>query len=140
MIAMKPLTKHLLREPLLFLLLHCMLSLPVWAQQKAGIPVSGLVKDSAGLAIANATVLEKGTKNAVTTNIDGAFSIKIAGGSAVLIISSVGYVNQEIPVNNQASLSVLLKNMQHDLGEVVVVGYGTQKKASVIGAIAAVSD
>jgi TonB-linked SusC/RagA family outer membrane protein len=136
---MKP-TKHLLREPLLFLLLHCMLSLPVWAQQKNGIPVSGLVKDSTGMAVSNATVLEKGTKNAVTTDIDGAFSIKVAGGSAVLVISSVGYVNQEFSVNNQTSLSVLLKKMQHDLGEVVVVGYGTQKKASVIGAIVAVTD
>ncbi|OQP59274.1 SusC/RagA family TonB-linked outer membrane protein [Niastella vici] len=131
---MKSLTK------LLLLLVYCLLSMPLWAQQKPGIPVSGLVKDSAGVTVSNATVLEKGTKNAVTTNLDGAFTIKVAGESAVLIISSVGYVNQEIPVYNQSYFNVVLKRMQSDLGEVVVVGYGTQKKASLIGAIATVTD
>jgi len=131
---MKSLTK------LLLLFVYCLLSTSLWAQQKPGISVSGLVKDSAGLSIANATVLEKGTKNAVTTNLDGAFTIKVAGESAVLIISSVGYVNQEIPVYNQPYFNVVLKRMQSDLGEVVVVGYGTQKKASLIGAIATVTD
>jgi TonB-linked SusC/RagA family outer membrane protein len=116
-----------------------MIALQAWAQPKPGISVSGLVKDSTGMAIANATVQEKGTKNAVSTNLEGAFTIKV-GESAVLIISSVGYANTEIPVGSQTNLAVQLLKLQHDLGEVVVVGYGTTKKASVIGAIATVTD
>jgi TonB-linked SusC/RagA family outer membrane protein len=111
-----------------------------WAQQKARLTVSGLVKDSAGVAVANATVLEKGTKNAVTTGIDGGFTIKVSGDSAVLLISSVGYIDRETPINNQAYLNILLNKLRQDLGEVIVVGYGTTKKASVIGAIVSVSD
>jgi TonB-linked SusC/RagA family outer membrane protein len=110
----------------------------VWAQPK--VAVSGLVKDSTGAPVANATVLEKGTKNAVTTNIDGAFQIKVADGSAVLIISSVGFANQETPVNDQTSFSIVLQKLRQDLGEVIVVGYGTTKRASVIGSIASVTD
>ena len=141
---MEKLNRHVLPPPktrlLFFLLVICFLSTNGWAQNKPVFTVSGLIKDSAGVAIANATVQEKGTKNAVTTNIDGAFNIKVASESAVLIISSVGYINQETPINSQAYLSILLQKMQHDLGEVVVVGYGTTKKASVIGAIAVVTD
>lgn len=150
---MNPLTKHPLRgrdcsvpnvcQPkkcLLFLLLQTIISLSISAQPNAGITVSGLVKDSTGAAVANATVLEKGTKNAATTNIDGVFTIKVSGESAVLIISSVGFASTEITVGNQTSLSIQLQKMRQDLGEVVVIGYGTQKKASVIGAIAVVTD
>src|SRR4051812_1556485 len=141
---MKKLTRHVLPPPkttlLVFLLLICFTSINGWAQNKPVFTVSGLIKDSAGVAVANATVLEKGTKNAVSTNIDGAFNIKVSSESAVLIISSVGYINQETPVNSQAYLSILLQKLQHDLGEVIVVGYGTTKKASVIGAIAVVTD
>jgi TonB-linked SusC/RagA family outer membrane protein len=141
---MKELTRRVLPPPktcfLIFLLLNCFISLTTSAQQKARFTVSGLVKDSAGVAVGNATVLEKGTKNAVTTGIDGAFTIKVTGDSAVLLISSVGYINQETAINNQAYLNILLKKLRQDLGEVIVVGYGTTKKASVIGAIASVSD
>jgi TonB-linked SusC/RagA family outer membrane protein len=141
---MKELTGRVLPPPktcfLVLLLLNCFISVTAWAQQKARLTVSGLVKDSAGVAVANATVLEKGTKNAVTTSPDGAFTIKVSGDSAVLLISSVGFINQETPINNQAYLSILLKKLRQDLGEVIVVGYGTTRKASVIGAIASVSD
>jgi TonB-linked SusC/RagA family outer membrane protein len=150
---MKKLTKHelrgrscaaldscLLTKLLLFLLLNVASFMPALAQPGNSIPVSGVVKDSAGLAVANATVLEKGTKNAVTTSIDGAFNIKVAGTSAVLVISSVGYINQELPVGEQTNFSIQLKRSQSDLGEVIVVGYGTTKKASVIGAVATVTD
>ncbi|OQP45580.1 SusC/RagA family TonB-linked outer membrane protein [Niastella yeongjuensis] len=141
---MKKLNRHVLPPPetrlLLSLLFLVFISINSWAQSKPVFAVSGLIKDSAGVAVANATVLEKGTKNAVTTNIDGAFSIKVSSESAVLIISSVGYIDQETPINNQAYHSILLQKLQKDLGEVIVVGYGTTRKASVIGAIAAVTD
>lgn len=150
---MKKLTKHelrgrpcvaldscLLTKLLLFLLLTVATFVPVCAQTENSTAVSGVVKDSAGAPLPNATVLEKGTKNAVTTNLDGAFNIKVAGAKSVLIISSVGYVNQELPVGEQTVFSVQLKRSPNDLGEVIVVGYGTTKKASVISAVASVSD
>ncbi|MBO9203251.1 MULTISPECIES: SusC/RagA family TonB-linked outer membrane protein [Niastella] len=141
---MKKLNRHVLPPPktmsLVFLLLFIFNSLNGWAQNKPVFTVSGLIKDSTGAAVANATVLEKGTKNAVTTNNDGAFNIKVSSESAVLIISSVGFINQETPINSQAYLSVLLQKLRQDLGEVIVVGYGTTKKASVIGAVVAVTD
>jgi TonB-linked SusC/RagA family outer membrane protein len=140
---MKKFNRHVLpppkTRPLAFLLL-IFISINSWAQNKPVFTVSGLIKDSAGMAVANATVLEKGTKNAVTTNIDGSFNIKVSSESAVLIISSVGYINQETAINNQAYLAILLQKLRQDLGEVIVVGYGTTKKASVIGAISAVTD
>src|SRR5689334_2696249 len=138
---MKKLTKHelrgrscvvldscLLTKLLLFLLLHVATIMPVLAQSGNSITVSGVVKDSVGAAVANATVLEKSTKNAVTTNLQGAFSIKVSGQSAVLIITSVGYVSQELPVGAQTEFTVQLKKSPLDLSEVVVVGYGTTKK------------
>src|ERR1044072_8480659 len=150
---MKKLTKHelrgrscaaldscLLTKLLLLLLLHVATFMPVFSQSANTITVSGVVKDSVGAVIPNATVLEKGTKNAVTTKLDGAFTIKVSGQSAVLIISSVGYVSQESPVGAQTEFSIQLKKAPNDLSEVIVVGYGTTKKASVIGAIAAVTD
>lgn len=149
---MKKLTKHELRDRicavldsclliklLLFLFLNGILFPAAWAQSN-GVTISGFVKDSTGTGVANATVLEKGTKNAVSTNIDGEFAIKVAGGSAVLVISSVGHVSQELTVGDQTSFNIILKRSQADLGEVVVVGYGTTKKASLIGSIAAVTD
>lgn len=141
---MKELIRRVLPPPktsfLVLLLLSCFVSITTKAQQIARLTVSGLVKDSAGAAVANATVLEKGTKNAVTTGMDGAFTIKVSGDSAVLLISSVGFINQEAPLNNQTYLNILLQKLRQDLGEVIVVGYGTTKKASVIGAIVSVSD
>lgn len=141
---MKELIRRVLPPPktsfLVLFLLSCFISITTKAQQKARLTVSGLVKDSAGMAVANATVLEKGTKNAVTTSMDGAFTIKVSGDSAVLLISSVGFINQETPLNNQTYLNILLQKLRQDLGEVIVVGYGTTKKASVIGAIVSVSD
>jgi TonB-linked SusC/RagA family outer membrane protein len=128
------------KKLLLFLFFLTIIPLSIWAQPNAGFSVSGLVKDSTGAAVANATVLEKGTKNAITTNIDGAFNIKVSGESAVLIISSVGFASTEIRVGNHTNISILLQKLRQDLGEVVVVGYGTQKKASVIGSIAVVTD
>lgn len=150
---MKKLTKHelrgrscvamdscLLTKLLLFLLFNVTTIMPVLAQSGNSITVSGVVKDSVGAAIANATVVEKSTKNAVTTNLQGAFTIKVSSQSAVLIISSVGYVSQELPVGAQTEFTIQLKKSPLDLSEVVVVGYGTTKKTSVIGSIASVTD
>ena len=100
--------------------------------------VAGTVKDDTGLPLPGATIMEKGTTNGTQTDFDGSFSLNIADQNAVLVISYIGFLKQEIPVNGQANLSITLKEDIASLEEIVVVGYGTQKKALVTGAIAQV--
>jgi len=107
------------------------------AQQRQ---VTGIVKDLAGEPIIGASVLEKGTTNGVITDLDGNFKLTVGNvEKAVLQISYVGYQTQQIPVNGKTLLNVILKENTKLLDEVVVVGYGAQKKESVVGAISQVS-
>ena len=98
--------------------------------------VTGRVNDSQGPLI-GATVMEKGTSNGVVTDIDGNFNLNAAPGST-LVISYVGYVTQEITVGNQSFISVNLKEEGRVLNDVVVIGYGTQRKEAVTGSVASV--
>jgi TonB-dependent SusC/RagA subfamily outer membrane receptor len=88
-------------------------------------------------ALVGATVQVKGTSNATQTNTAGQFSIS-APGNGTLVISSVGFATQEIGINNRSSINVGLQPLSQQMNEVVVVGYGTQKKATVTGSVATV--
>src|SRR5581483_10239361 len=112
---------------------------PAFSQTNTKVTVAGIVKDSTNTPVPNATVMEKGTKNAVSTNMDGAFTLNVSSTTAVLVISSVGFLTQEIPVGSQAYFSISLQKAPLDMGEVVVIGYGTQKKGSLIGAVTSVT-
>lgn len=101
--------------------------------------VTGAVKDAAGEPIIGASVLEKGTTNGVITDLDGNFKLAVGSGKAVLQVSYVGYQTQEISTNGKSVLDVILKEDSKLLEEVVVIGYGAQKKESVVGAISQVS-
>jgi len=102
--------------------------------------VKGTVKSGTdNLPVPGVTVMVKGTSIATTTDIDGNFEISVADPSAVLIFSSIGFANQEIPVNNQTSISVTLAEDVKTLEEVVVVGYGVKKKATVTGSISEIN-
>jgi TonB-linked SusC/RagA family outer membrane protein len=96
--------------------------------------VSGTILDATGQPLPGASVLEKNTKNAVQTDFDGKFSINVSNKNAVLVFSYIGYVSQEVAVKEQTSLKITLKEDMASLEEVVVIGYGTQKKALVTGA------
>lgn len=87
------------------------------------------------LPVPGVTVMVKGTNIAVSTDIDGNFEVPAASADAVLVISSIGFKTQEIPVNGQTSINVTLQEDLKELDEVVVVGYGTKKKATVTGSI-----
>lgn len=105
-------------------------------QNKKAITVTGQVVDSAGETIIGATVLEKGTSNnGVATDIDGKFSIEVDKGS-ILQVSFIGYITQEVKVNGTSPLKIQLQEDTHTLDEVVVVGYGSQKKVNLTGAVA----
>ena len=101
--------------------------------------VTGVVKDPAGETIIGASVLEKGTTNGTITDFDGNFSLNVSSDKAVLVISYVGYKTQEISIAGKNSLIVTLPEDTETLEEVVVVGYGAQKKESVEAAISQVS-
>lgn len=100
--------------------------------------ISGRVIDKAGQGIPGVSVVIKGTNRGTTTSATGDFSIN-APNNAVLVFSFVGYETQEIPVSGRSRISITLADDVKALNEVVVVGYGTQKRASVTGAISSVS-
>lgn len=97
--------------------------------------VRGSVKDDAGEAITGASVIEKGTSNGTITDVNGNFSLNVSSGDAVLQVSFVGFQSQEISLNGQTSVSVIMQESSETIDELVIVGYGTQKKESVVGAI-----
>ncbi len=99
--------------------------------------VTGKVRDSEGELI-GATVMEKGTSNGVITDYDGNFSIDV-NPNATLVISYVGYVTQEIRVGNQSNINIVLDAEGGNLNEVVVIGYGTQRREAVTGSVANVN-
>lgn len=94
-------------------------------QQKQN--VSGVVKDAAGEPIIGASILEKGTTNGIITDFDGKFSLSVNPG-AVLQISYMGYKTQEVKVVPGKELNVVMREDTEMLEEVVVVGFGTQKR------------
>jgi TonB-linked SusC/RagA family outer membrane protein len=100
-------------------------------------PVTGNVTDAeTGEPLPGVYVLLKGTTTGVITGVDGNFSIKVPDGVGTLVFSSVGYASQEIPVEGRTSISVQLAISTTALDEVVVVGYGVQKKSTVTGSVA----
>lgn len=96
--------------------------------------VKGVVEDALG-PIAGANVVEKGTTNGTITDMDGNFTLNVAP-NATLVISYIGYKDQEIAVNNKTNIQIKLVEDSQALDEVVVVGYGVQKRASVTGSVA----
>lgn len=100
--------------------------------------VSGVVVDTNGEPVIGANVSEKGTTNGTITDIDGKFNLDISA-NAVLLVSYIGYAPQELRPGNATALKITLKEDSQALEEVIVVGYGTQKKVNLTGAVSQVS-
>ena len=114
-------------------LLMLLVPLFIWAQ--GGVKVSGTVAAEGGDPLIGATVLVKGnTSRGTITDIDGNFQIEVPSEQSVLVFSYVGMTSKEVRVGKQRNIKVSLEE-ENTLDEVVVVGYGQQKKASVVGAI-----
>lgn len=105
------------------------------AQQKT---ISGTVTDANSIALPGVTVQVKGTNNGTTTDLDGKYTISAEGGS--LIFSYVGFDKQEIAIGNQTTINVSLTEDVKQLSEVVVVGYGSQKKKDITTSVAVVGE
>lgn len=101
--------------------------------------ISGQIKDESQVPIPGANVLVKGTVIGTVSDSDGKFSLSVPDQNSVLVISFLGYVTQEIVANNQREINVSLVPDISELGEIVVVGYGTQKKSDLTGAVSTVS-
>ena len=108
--------------------LSLMLCTIMYAQQE----ITGTVNDAMGPVI-GATVMEKGTTNGTVTDFDGNFTIKVEAGKT-LVFSYIGYNSQELPAKN--GMVVMMEENAKELAEVVVVGYTTQRKADLTGAVA----
>ncbi|MDE6795633.1 MAG: TonB-dependent receptor [Muribaculaceae bacterium] len=127
------------RSQLLRLLLPVLLLIFAAAPAAAQI-VKGVVSDPSGEPLIGATIIEKGTTNGTATDIDGFFKLNLTDAKkAVLVVSYVGYATTEVEVKGQTDLNITLQEESSLLSEVVVVGYGQQKKESVVGAISQVN-
>lgn len=106
------------------------------AGQSAGeTNISGEIKDEKNDAIPGASIVLQGSAKGTTTDANGKFSMSVPRSGSVLIVSFLGYKRQEIPVGNQTDFAIKLEPSTDDLQEVVVVGYGTQRKQTLTGAI-----
>ncbi|MDI9878149.1 SusC/RagA family TonB-linked outer membrane protein [Flectobacillus longus] len=118
----------------------CCLFLITWTAQAQERKVTGKVLSAAdGQGLPGASVMVKGTKVGVATGAGGEFTIAVKGASDVLLITSVGFQNQEVRVGTQSSITVRLSEDVANLTEVVVTGYGTQSKRDITGAVTTVN-
>ncbi len=107
-------------------------------EQPIQFSVTGTVLDANNQPLPGANIIEKGTSNGVTSDFDGNFTIKVADENAILVISYVGFTPKEINLDGQESVTISLEENAANLDEVVVVGYGTQKKINLTGAVSSV--
>lgn len=105
-----------------------------------GVSVKGQVLDADGIPVIGASVLEKGTTNGVITDMDGNFQLKASSRNAVIVISYIGYKTIELPASDARLSKIQLKEDTEVLDEVVVVGYGSQKKETLTGSVTVVTD
>ncbi|SDK22295.1 TonB-linked outer membrane protein, SusC/RagA family [Catalinimonas alkaloidigena] len=99
--------------------------------------IVGQITDASGEGIPGVNILEKGTSNGTITDVEGRYTLSVSD-NATLVISAVGYLAQEVEVGNQTTIDVTLEEDIKSLNEVVVIGYGAQKRESVTGSIASI--
>src|SRR5574344_713875 len=105
--------------------------------QQRGLTVKGSVKDKSGEPIIGANVLEKGTTNGTITDVNGSFSLQVRSGS-MLEVSYIGYKSQTLTAHGGSAMRIVLSEDTQMVDEVVVIGYGTQKKGDITSSISSV--
>jgi TonB-linked SusC/RagA family outer membrane protein len=125
---------HLLKKVRYLLLLAFMLG-AVSEAHAQNIAVKGKVTDEKGDGLPGVTILLKGTSSGTTTDPNGDFSLNAPDANGTLVVSFVGYSNKEVPLNNRSTVAVVLAPDAKSLEEVVVVGYGTQRKRDITSAV-----
>ena len=123
-------------QRLFFVALLSVLAVGAFAQSKT---VSGTVLDKTGESVIGASVVVKGTTNGTITDFDGKFTLQNVPDNGTIQVSFVGYKTVDIQVKGQSTVKIILEEDTETLDEVVVVGYGVQKKSDVTGAMARVT-
>lgn len=100
--------------------------------------ITGTIKDNKGLEMAGASIVVEGSNRGVVANFDGFFKITLKGGENVIVISSLGYKTERIVVGDQTNFTITLEEDFKQLEEVVLIGYGTQKRENVTGAVSSI--
>jgi len=138
----------LLPVKIVVLLLFCGLALPAYtlasdtpaADDQQTIQIRGTITDlSSGAAMPGVNILVKGTQQGMISDAEGKYTLSNVDRNATLVFSFIGYVTQEVAVNNRTVIDVGLSGVLTDLEEVIVVGYSTQKRANVIGSVTAIN-
>ncbi len=119
------------------LILLLLSSLSTFSQNN--FKVTGKVTDETGKAVQGATVQVKGTNIAIATSADGSYSLMAPSGNSKLVITSIGYTQLEIAINNKPVMNIFIENIASSLQDVVVIGYATVKKKDVTGSVAGIS-
>ncbi|MDD7886265.1 TonB-dependent receptor [Flavivirga sp. 57AJ16] len=105
-----------------------------------GYEVSGTIRDQTGLPLAGANIVEKEVdNNGAQTDFDGNFSLTVRDQDAILVVTYIGFVTKEIPVNGKTSFTITLEEDTAQLDEIVIVGYGAQKKVNLTGAVGVIT-
>ena len=109
-------------------------------RMQADITVRGRVTDPSGVGLPGVTVVLKGTTRGTATGVDGSYTLTVPAAGGTLLFSYIGYENQEVSVSNQPVINVTLREDAEALQEVVVIGYGTQRKSDLTGTVTAISE
>lgn len=125
-----------MKKIILLSIISCITLIQAFAQSRT---ITGLVKDETGTGIPGANVVVEGTTIGVITEVDGNFSLNIDQSAKALLISFIGYKTQRVEIGAKRNFDISLETSSTDLDEVVVVGFGAQKKVSVVGAISNIS-
>ncbi|PSR53507.1 SusC/RagA family TonB-linked outer membrane protein [Adhaeribacter arboris] len=127
-----------LRKKLKFILTLQLVLFAALGLQAQGLTIKGKVTGDGGESLPGVTILLKGTTTGTVTDVEGNYQLAVPNGNGTLIVSFIGYQNKEVAINNQAVINVALSSDTKTLQEVVVVGYGTQKKETLTGSVTAV--
>ena len=103
-----------------------------------GIAITGTVTDSEGLPLPGASITIKGTSLGDITDVNGVYTLQVPNDNATLVFSYIGYVSQETIVGNRRTINIMLIEETRQIDEVVVIGYGTQKKVTLTGSVVAI--
>ncbi|HEY0743446.1 MAG TPA: carboxypeptidase-like regulatory domain-containing protein, partial [Chryseosolibacter sp.] len=119
-------------------LLLCFITAKAEVNPQQDITVRGKVMDESNAPIPGVNILLKGTTVGTTTDADGSYSISVPDRNGVLIFSFIGYLSQEVPIDNRTSVDISLKGDMVSLSEVVITGYGAQSKRDITGSVSTI--
>ena len=138
-IVVQELKSNFLKKKIIKRFISALFFITVFIQLSMASPVTGTVSDEKGAPLPEVSVQLKGKDGGVTTNSEGRYTIEVPDVSGILVFSYIGFTTQEIAVNGRASIDVTLLPDLKVLSDVVVVGYGKQKKVNLVGAVSALN-